>query len=205
MVSRPHTVPERPAELPAATVLWVGLTGACAGRAGERSEAVLRELVSPVVVNRGGKVAAVSPAHLVAHFRSAESAAWAALEIQFGLHLRNSMGGDDDRLDVRISINIGHDHGEHVSKVAESLQAGGAEGDILLSPSAYFAIHDVVDIAVRKHAPVHLPAGDIEVYEAVWRAGGPPTGARPPRPEERQIALCTGKAGVFHRLLGWRR
>jgi len=165
------------------------------------------ELLPPAVERRGGQTLQVSGERLLAGFPTCQAASWCALEIQFGLHLRNSTAADV--LAVRIGLNSGPVEGEdvapHVGEVAAKLEAAGAAGEILLSPSAFAELHDVEDFAILKTPKiVALKGGAIEVYEIVWRACDPKA-TRPPQPNERQVLLAAGsaKAGLFHRLLKW--
>ena len=112
----------------------------------------LLDYVSDQIVNSGGTVLRYAGDAILAEFSSAVDAARASISIQNELNSRNIDFGDDEKVQIRIGINIGDviaDRGEVYGdgvNLAARLEAVAPEGGICISASVYEQIQGKVEV-----------------------------------------------------------
>ena len=144
------------------------------------------DLLIPVIEQHGGVVIKTIGDAILARFSDAEAAVRSAIEMQRNLDDRNRGRAPDDRIQVRVAINVGMallkgaDVFGDVVNVAARIESAVEPNEIAISPSVYEKIRHLTDLPVRRKASgVELrgKVGKLDLYDVVWRqneSAGPP-------------------------------
>jgi adenylate cyclase len=158
----------------------------------ERLKFLRRELVQPKIAERKGRIVKVMGDGLLAEFPSVVEAVYCAVEIQEALYGREANVAEDDRIRLRIGINLGDIivegtdiYGDGVN-VAARLEGLAEPGGVYVSGSVYNQVCDrieipFVDLGEREVKNIDRPV-------RVWRwvrdtAGALPEAVRTNEPE----------------------
>ena len=121
----------------------------------DRLRALRKELFEPEISKAGGRIFKLMGDGLLAEFGSVINAVECATTLQQALADRNRSVPDDQRIDVRIGINLGDviveggdRHGEGVN-VAARLQALADPGGIFVSGTAYDQLKSKVKVRFK--------------------------------------------------------
>ncbi len=154
-----------------------------------RMKAHRRELWTPVIEKHGGRIVGTAGDSLLVEFASAVSAVESTIEVQQGMAERNQGLPDDQRMQLRVGVNIGEVivdgddiYGDGVN-VAARMQEIAEPGGIAISDIVRGQVHDKLDAALADDGahevkniakPVHVwrwhtderrssePLGDVE-------------------------------------------
>ena len=119
----------------------------------ERLKSLRRELVQPKITERKGRIVKLMGDGLLAEFPSVVEAVLCAVELQHAMTAREPDLADDQRIRLRIGINLGDIivegsdiYGDGVN-VAARLEALAEPGDICLSGTAFDTVDGKLDLA----------------------------------------------------------
>jgi adenylate cyclase len=114
----------------------------------------LREqLVDPKIAEHGGRIVNTSGDGMLLEFPSATSALRCAVEIQREMERRNAVVAADDRLELRIGVNLGdiivdgHDIAGDGVNIAARLESLAEPGGICVASAIRDQVHEDLDIA----------------------------------------------------------
>ena len=154
-----------------------------------------KELFEPEITRQGGRIFKLMGDGLLAEFASVTDAVECAVALQRGMADRNIGVADDDRIDVRIGINLGDIilegedcHGDGVN-IAARLQAEAPPGGICISGAVHYHIAGKLPVAFRDRGDQALKniSAPVRIYEVEF--GAPPQAAEKkaayPPPEAR--------------------
>ncbi len=121
----------------------------------ERLKSLRRKLVQPKISEHGGRIVKLMGDGLLAEFPSVVDAVQCAVEIQLALRMRDTDLSQNDRIYLRIGINLGDVivegtdiFGDGVN-VAARLQERAVPGGIVLSATAYEHAEAKVDVSFQ--------------------------------------------------------
>jgi adenylate cyclase len=121
----------------------------------ERLKSLRKELVQPKISEHGGRVVKLMGDGLLAEFPSVVDAVQCAAEVQLALRMRDTDLSQNNRINLRIGINLGDVivegtdiYGDGVN-VAARLQEAAAPGGIVLSATAYEHAEAKVDVSFQ--------------------------------------------------------
>src|SRR6201998_1965621 len=165
----------------------------------ERLKALRRELLDPKIAEHNGRIVKTTGDGLLVEFASVVDAVRCAVEVQQAMPERNTGVAADNRIELRIGINLGDViveggdlYGEGVN-IAARLQAMAVPGGICLSQTMVNHVSNKVevqfeDLGERKLKNLDRP---VRVYRVVGMASalerplaipGPPTAESPTGP-----------------------
>ena len=124
----------------------------------ERLKSLRRELVQPKIAERSGRIVKLMGDGLLAEFPSVVEAVLCAVELQHAMTAREPDVADDQRIRLRIGINLGDIivegsdiYGDGVN-LAARLEALAEPGDICLSGTAFDTVDGKLDFAFEDGA-----------------------------------------------------
>ena len=133
----------------------------------ERLKALRRELLDPRIAEHHGRIVKTIGDGLLVEFASVVDAVRCAVAVQQAMPERNTDVGADNRIELRIGVNLGDVivegddlYGDGVN-IAARLEALAEPGGICLSAAAHEQVRDRLDIAfddlgeqsLKKHRP----------------------------------------------------
>jgi adenylate cyclase len=157
-----------------------------------RLKAMRRELIDPLIAAHSGRTVKLMGDGALVEFASAVDAVTCAIEVQRQINQRNAESPDDNRIQLRIGINVGDIivdgddiYGDGVN-VAARIQALADPGGIYISRGAAEQVRDKVPIKIetRGEQVVKNIARPIEVFCIVSEERGA-IAAAVPEPETR--------------------
>lgn len=137
------------------------------------------ELIDPLIAKHGGRIVKTMGDGLLLEFPSVVNAVKCSIDVQDGMAARNSDVAEDQRIELRIGINLGDIvidgddiHGDGVN-VAARLQAASEAGGLALSGVSYESLGSLVDAAFEDGGRQQLKniARPIQVWR--WRPSVP--------------------------------
>jgi adenylate cyclase len=118
-----------------------------------RLKALRKELIQPKIADRGGRIVKLMGDGLLAEFSSVVEAVQCAVDVQNGMNERECELADDERVRLRIGVNLGDVivegsdiYGDGVN-VAARLEGLATPGGITLSGPAYETARGKLDVA----------------------------------------------------------
>jgi len=185
----------------------------------ERLNALRRDLVDPKIAQHHGRIVKTTGDGLLVEFASVVDAVRCAVAVQQAMAERNSGGAVDNRIELRIGINLGDVivegddlYGDGVN-IAARIEALADAGGVFVSNTVHdhvrarlpFAFEDLGEQQVKN---ITRPVRVYRVRDAIAaRQGRDPTSAAAARQAvDRGIALCQSErrsgAGIFRRRYG---
>jgi adenylate cyclase len=155
-----------------------------------RLKALRKELVQPKIADRGGRIVKLMGDGLLAEFPSVVEAVQCAVDVQKGMNERERELADDERVRLRIGINLGDVivegsdiYGDGVN-VAARLEGLAAPGGITLSGPAYETARGKLDLAFEDlgEQMVKNIEQPVRVYRVVLEAPAADQAAPPSEP-----------------------
>jgi adenylate cyclase len=101
----------------------------------ERLKALRRELVDPKIAEHHGRIVKTTGDGMLVEFGSVVGAVRCAVEVQRAMPERNTSVGADNRIELRIGVNLG-DAGRRPPLAGNRGPAGGRDGRGSAGPSA---------------------------------------------------------------------
>ena len=175
------------------------LIGADEGGTLERLKALRRELLDPKIAEHRGRLVKTTGDGLLVEFGSVVDALRCAVEVQREMSGRNAGVPPDNRVELRIGINVGDIvvedgdiFGDGVN-VAARLEALAEPGGICVSARVQEDAAGKLDLAFDDIGEQQLKniAGPVRAYRVVTaaRPAMPPPGSDPPLPDKPSIAV----------------
>jgi len=167
----------------------------------ERLKALRRGLVQPKIAEHGGRIVKLMGDGLLAEFPSVVEAVHCAAGIQEGMAEREPDLSEDERIRLRIGVNLGDIivegsdiYGDGVN-VASRLEALAPPGGVCVSGAAFEAVEGKLNLHFEDIGPKKVKniAKPVRVYRlALWPSGGEvitALGLSPQLPNKPSIAV----------------
>ncbi len=163
----------------------------------ERLNALRREFLDPKIAEHHGRIVKTTGDGLLVEFRSVVDALRCALEVQQGMAGRHTDVGVDNRIELRIGINLGDVivegddiFGDGVN-IAARLEAFAEPGGICVSRTVVTQTHGKLDFAVENLGEQNLKniAQPIHVFRVLAEPKPMPEPAALPLPDKPSIAV----------------
>jgi TolB-like protein/class 3 adenylate cyclase len=171
----------------------------------ERLKALRRELVDPKIAEHHGRIVKTTGDGMLVEFTSVVDAVRCAVEVQEAIAGRNSGIASEERIELRIGINLGDVivegddlYGDGVN-IAARIEALADAGGVFVSNTVYDHVRDRLPYVFEDlgEQQVKNIARSVRVYRVGPRASGPHAGETPavqlapalPLPDKPSIAV----------------
>ena len=168
----------------------------------KRLKALRRELIDPKIAEHHGRIVKTTGDGLLVEFASVVDAVRCAVEVQQAIAGRNTSIEVDNRIDLRIGINLGDVivedddlYGDGVN-IASRIEALANPGGVLVSSTVHDHVRDRLPFVFEDlgEQQVKNIARPVRVYRVL--IGGAPMARRAARavPDRPSIAVCRSRA-----------
>src|ERR1700757_3661750 len=159
----------------------------------ERLKALRRELVDPKIAEHHGRIVKTTGDGMLVEFASVVDAVRCAVAVQQAMPERNTGIGADDRIELRIGINLGDVivdgddlYGDGVN-IAARIEALADAGGVFVSNTVYDHVRDRLpfafeDLGEQQVKNIARPVRVYRVRDAAAAAKSPTAPAQPPLP-----------------------
>jgi adenylate cyclase len=165
----------------------------------ERLKALRRELVDPKIAEHHGRIVKTSGDGMLVEFASVVDAVRSAVEIQQAMAERNTGIGADDRIELRIGINLGDVivegddlYGDGIN-IAARIEALADPGGVFVSNTVHDQVRDRLPFVFEDlgEQQVKNIARPVRVYRVRDAAAAEATSTQPslPLPDKPSIAV----------------
>ena len=159
----------------------------------ERLKALRRELVDPTIAKHKGRIVNTTGDGLLVEFASIVDAVRCAVQVQQAMSERDAGAGRDNRIELRIGINLGDVivegddlYGDGVN-IAARIEALADAGGVFVSNTAYEQVRDRLpfvfeDLGEKQVKNIARPVRVYRVRDLASKAAPPPTLLLPDKP-----------------------
>ena len=159
----------------------------------ERLKALRRELVDPTIAKHKGRIVNTTGDGLLVEFASIVDAVRCAVQVQQAMSERDAGAGRDNRIELRIGINLGDVivegddlYGDGVN-IAARIEALADAGGVFVSNTVYDHVRDRLpfvfeDLGEKQVKNIARPVRVYRVRDLASKAAPPPTLLLPDKP-----------------------
>jgi TolB-like protein/class 3 adenylate cyclase len=166
----------------------------------ERLKSLRRDLVDPKIVEHHGRIVKTTGDGMLVEFSSVVDAVRSAVEIQQAMVERNTGIGADDRIELRIGINLGDVivegddlYGDGIN-IAARIEGLADPGMVLLSGTVHDQVRDRLpfvfeDLGEKQVKNIARPVRVYWIRETVAKSPSASVTSAPPLPDKPSIAV----------------